>query len=117
MEPITFRATLVWRAAKEQDTVTSNPVPPLETDLKAITRECNESLAARAAEKFAAAVLPIYGATARGEPDHIGSAVLLDVHGTKVLIKSYLNWTEPSCQTSGRSSDAAAVLTGCDDWC
>jgi hypothetical protein len=66
--------------------MTSNPLPGFEPDLKSIIRERNNALAAAAAGKFAAAVQPIYGATDRGEPDHIGSAVLLDVHGTKVLI-------------------------------
>lgn len=66
--------------------MTSNPLPEFEPDLKSIFRERNNALAAAAAGKFAAAVQPIYGASDRGEPDHIGSAVLLDVHGTKVLI-------------------------------
>jgi hypothetical protein len=66
--------------------MTSNSLPRFEPDLKSLFRERNLALAAAAARKFAAAVQPIYGATDRGKPDHIGSAVLLDVHGTKVLI-------------------------------
>ena len=64
---------------------TSSP-PPLQADLKAILREQNLAHAARAEKKFAGAVQPIYGATDKGDPDHIGSAVLLDVYGTKVMI-------------------------------
>jgi hypothetical protein len=66
--------------------MTSDPPPEFQSDLKSIIRDRNNALAAAAAGKFAAAVQPIYGATDRGEPDHIGTAVLLDVHGTKVLI-------------------------------
>lgn len=64
---------------------TSDP-PPFQADLKAILREQNLAHAARAERRFANAVKPIYGATEKGDPDHIGSAVLLDVHGTKIMI-------------------------------
>ncbi len=60
--------------------------PSFEPDLKVILREQNRAHAARAAANFAPAVQPIYGANDRGDPDHIGSAVLLDIHGTKVMI-------------------------------
>ena len=62
---------------------TSTPIPPVQTDLKLLLRERNTAHAARAYAKFAAAVQPIYGAKASGEPDHIGSAVLLDVYGRR----------------------------------
>lgn len=55
-------------------------------DLETLVRARNEELASRAAAKFASAVQPIYGANNRDDPVHIGSAVLLDVHGTKVMI-------------------------------
>lgn len=66
--------------------MSTSTTPSFEPDLKVILREQNKAHAARAAAKFAAAVQPIYGATDRGDPDHIGSAVLMDIHGTKVMI-------------------------------
>ncbi|MBB3903950.1 hypothetical protein [Methylobacterium brachythecii] len=64
---------------------TSTP-PAIQADLNTLMRERNEEHASRAAAKFALAVQPIYGANDRSDPVHIGSAVLLDVHGTKVMI-------------------------------
>lgn len=43
-------------------------------------------LAERAATRFRSAVRPIYGATKNGAPDHIGSAILLEVRGIKLLL-------------------------------
>lgn len=64
----------------------TSSTPSFQNDLKSIVREQNKVHAARAFDKFAASVRPIYGATERGEPDHIGSAVLLNVNGSKVMI-------------------------------
>jgi hypothetical protein len=66
--------------------MSTNGPPSFEPDLKVILREQNQAHAARAVAKFAAAVQPIYGATNMDAPSHIGSAVFLDVHGTKVMI-------------------------------
>lgn len=81
---------------------TSSTNLPLETDLKLIMRERIKAHAARAEAKFAAAVQPIYGAKAGGEPDHIGSAVLLEVNGRKVMITAahVIDWNSGEEPTS-----------------
>jgi hypothetical protein len=54
--------------------------------LKEAAREFLSEASQTAVGRFRDAVRPIYGATAKGEPDHIGSAVLLDLDGTKCLL-------------------------------
>jgi hypothetical protein len=59
---------------------------PFEGDLKSIMSGRIDELAAIAAGKFKDACQPIYGSTKNGLPDHIGSAVLIDVHGVEILL-------------------------------
>ncbi len=44
--------------------------------------KCSDALA----KKYLLSVRAIYGATENGKPDHIGSCVLLDYHGEKILV-------------------------------
>ena len=54
--------------------------------LKEAARAFLSEASQTAVRRFRDAVRPIYGATAKGEPDHIGSAVLLNLDGTKCLL-------------------------------
>lgn len=49
-------------------------------------REVANNLAERAQARFREAVVPIYGSKENGRPIHLGSAILLDINGTKVLL-------------------------------
>ena len=59
---------------------------PLSAAERLQLRARMNELAERAAERFLSAVRPIYGATKNGDPNHIGSAVLLDIRGMKLLL-------------------------------
>lgn len=58
----------------------------LTPEMLARLREVTNTLVERAEVRFREAVVPIYGSKANGRPIHIGSAVLLDLDGTKVLL-------------------------------
>lgn len=55
-----------------------------------------ERLVATMKREFAAAIRPIYGATAHARPDHIGSCVLVEHAGTRYLITAahVADWAE-----------------------
>lgn len=49
-------------------------------------RQVTNTLTERAQIRFREAVVPIYGSKHNGRPVHIGSAILLDINSTKVLL-------------------------------
>lgn len=51
-----------------------------------LTRERMNSCSNALAEKYLTSVRAIYGATENGKPDHIGSCVLLEYQGEKILV-------------------------------
>jgi hypothetical protein len=59
---------------------------PLSASERLQLRARMNDLAERAAARFLKAVRPIFAATRKGEPDHIGSSILLDIRGVKVLL-------------------------------
>lgn len=61
---------------------------------KEVSREYLDKAANAALAQFRDAVMPIYGVTDKGDPDHIGSAVLLDLREGKFLLTAahVLDW-------------------------
>ena len=62
--------------------------------VKEASREYLDEAAKAALAQFRDAVMPIYGVTDKGDPDHIGSAVLLDLLEGKFLLTAahVLDW-------------------------
>jgi len=58
----------------------------LTPDERLQLRERMNELSDRAEQRFKDAVQPIYGASEFGEPEHIGSCILIDLQGMKVLL-------------------------------
>ena len=58
----------------------------LTPEMLARLREVTNALVDRAQARFREAVVPIYGSKENGRPVHIGSAVLLDLRVSKVLL-------------------------------
>lgn len=56
--------------------------------MKAQVRAFLDDASSNALAKFRDAVRPIYGVTPRGDPDHIGSAVLVELYGRKCLVSA-----------------------------
>lgn len=58
----------------------------LTPELLTRLREVTNKLAEQARSRFHEAIVPIYGSKENGRPVHIGSAILLDINDTKVLL-------------------------------
>lgn len=59
------------------------PPPPLDS---AAVRQFVTAAADAATAAFRNAVRPIYGVNLRGEPDHLGSSVLIEIDGVKLIV-------------------------------
>ena len=70
-------------------------------------------LADRAKARFRASVRTIHGATANGEPEHIGSCVLLDLRGSKVLLTAahVADWNATTTLYAGGGTGTVAIET------
>lgn len=66
-------------------------------ELRKLARRAIDEAADRAGA-YAHAVRPIYGATAEGRPEHIGSSILVDASGTKLIITAahVIDWNDQS---------------------
>lgn len=62
----------------------SEPLPPEQDSAK--VREFITAAADAAKNAFRDAVRPIYGASVRGRPDHLGSSVLIEIDGVKMIV-------------------------------
>lgn len=64
--------------------------------VKEVVRERSNELASAALQQFWDAVKPIYGATETGRPDHIGSALLLDLTEGRFLATAahVIDWNQ-----------------------
>lgn len=60
-------------------------MPEFELLRDTITRRATE-LSEKAVAKYRQAILPIYGSTENGVPDHIGTCIALEVNSQKVLL-------------------------------
>ena len=58
----------------------------LTPEFRTFLRDRMDAFAATAQARFGDAVIPIYGAKETGAPNHIGSAILLNVNSRKVLL-------------------------------
>lgn len=78
--------------------IASPPESALSKDeLRKLARRAINEAADRAGT-YAHAVRPIYGATAEGRPEHIGSSILIDASGTKLIITAahVIDWNDQS---------------------
>lgn len=78
--------------------IAASPGTALSQDeLRKLTRQAIAE-AADGANAYAHAVRPIYGATAEGRPEHIGSSILIDASGTKLIVTAahVIDWNSQS---------------------
>ncbi len=64
----------------------SNALKDISSPERTLLRARMNELQMHAADRFRAAIRPIYGATAKSTPYHIGSAVLLKLRGVKIVL-------------------------------
>lgn len=68
-----------------------------QDELRKLARRAIDEAAYRAGG-YARSVRPIYGAAADGRPEHIGSAILIDASGTKLIMTAahVIDWNDRS---------------------
>ncbi len=85
---------------------------PSSPERKQLRARMNE-LADRAKTRFRASVRTIHGVTDGGEPEHIGSCILLDLRGSKVLLTAahVADWNATTMLYVGGSSGTVPIET------